>query len=178
MTTQEPARIEVHRLAASAGFPNNPVLPLLVYRQAIPGERPDPAREVERRLAAHGWRGAWRNGVYAYHHFHSNAHELLAVCAGQAEIQFGGPSGPIVAIAAGDVAVLPAGTGHKRVRASSDFLVVGAYPGGQEDYDLCRGEPDKQSAAMERIARVPLPEADPLFGPDGPLFEHWTRPPG
>ena len=178
MNTLEHPRIESHRLAASTGFPNNPVLPLLVYRQAIPHERPDTAREVEQRLEANGWSGAWRNGVYAYHHFHSNAHELLAVCAGHAEIQFGGPSGPVVAIAAGDVAILPAGTAHKRVRATDDFLVVGAYPAGQEDYDLCRGEPEKQAAAAERIARVPLPGADPLFGTDGPLFDHWIRHPG
>ncbi len=38
------------------------------------------------------------------------------------------------------------------------FTVVGAYPAGQEDYDLLREADD---AARERIAAVPAPDAGP-----------------
>ena len=70
-----------------------------------------------------------------------SGNQWLGVCAGHGRVQFGGPSGPIVAVEAGDVAILPAGAGHKCVEASPDFLVVGAYPAGLEDYDLLRGTP-------------------------------------
>lgn len=175
MKTQ-PARevdVESHFLTPGNGFPNNWRLPLLVYRRAFAGGRAA-ANEIERRLVENGWAGTWQNGVYSYHHFHSNAHEVLAVCSGRARLQFGGPAGPVVDVEAGDVAVLPAGTGHKRVEASGDFLVVGGYPKGQEDYDLLRGDPAEQSEAEQRIAAVPLPAADPLYGADGPLLEHWA----
>lgn len=171
---QQPAGIDAHLLIAESPFPNNPDLPLLVYRQAL-GETGDrAAQELERLFAENGWVGSWRNGVYDYHHYHSNAHEVLSICAGRATIQFGGPSGPILQVEPGDVAILPAGTAHKKVEASSDLLVVGAYPAGQEDYDLVRGEEKKQADAEERIAAVPLPNADPVYGPQGPLFDHWA----
>ena len=51
--------------------------------------------------------------------------------------------------------VLPAGTGHRRASARDGFTVVGAYPAGQEDYDLLRGDdPDVVAAARERIAAL------------------------
>ena len=56
-------------------------------------------------------------------------------CTGRGRVQFGGSSGPIVVVEAGDVAIRPAGTGHKCVEASPDFLVVAAYPAGLEDYE-------------------------------------------
>ncbi|MEQ8785531.1 MAG: cupin domain-containing protein [Pirellulaceae bacterium] len=155
--------------------PNNPNLPLLIYKEALGSRGTEAAGEFERLFAENGWRGSWRNGVFSYHHFHSNAHEVLGVCAGSAEVQFGGPQGPVHSVKAGDVAILPTGSGHKRINASSDFLVVGAYPAGQENYDLMRGETEERQAAEQRIAATPLPEADPVYGTDGPLCEHWAR---
>jgi uncharacterized protein YjlB len=167
-------RVEAHRLAAAEGFPNNPKLPLLVYRQALRGSSADSGGDVQGLFESHGWGGSWQNGIFDYHHYHSNTHEVLGVCAGRGRVQFGGPSGPVVEVEAGDVAILPAGTGHKCVDASGEFLVVGAYPGGHGGYDELRGDPGEQAAAAERIAAMPLPEADPVYGSNGPLFEHWT----
>ena len=78
-----------------------------------------------------------------------------------------------VVIAAPDVAVLPAGTAHKRVKASADLLVVGAYPAGQDHYDLLRGDDNEVEQTRERIAAVSLPEMDPVVGAGGPLLERW-----
>lgn len=162
--------IETHRLSADAAFPNNPDLPLLVYRQAL--DSPDP-QAVMQTMIDHGWEGAWRNGVFDFHHFHANAHEVLAICTGSASIQFGGPNGPVVDVQTGDVAILPAGTAHKNQGSSGDLLVVGAYPPGQSDYDMHRGDPDELSQVRAKIAQVDLPQTDPLLGSDGPLLEQW-----
>ena len=175
MNTQPTNQLQVqpHLLPADEGFPNNPRLPLLVYQQALQGVSRRSAGDIEWLFETNGWQGTWRDGVYDYHHYHSNTHEVLGVCAGRAKVQFGGPSGPIVAIEAGDIAILPAGTGHRCEEASEDFLVVGGYPAGREDYDLLRGDPAERPAAEERIAAVPLPSADPIYGAEGPLNEHW-----
>jgi uncharacterized protein YjlB len=72
------------------------------------------------------------------------------------------------------VVVIPAGVGHCRVDSSDDFSVVGAYPRGQESYDLRIGEKGERPEVVENIRGIPLPEADPLFGEDGPLLRHWA----
>ena len=64
------------------------------------------------------------------------------------------------------------GTGHQRVWASPDLLVVGAYPPNGR-YDLCRGSKAEHAKAVLAIPHVPLPETDPVFGKTGPLIELW-----
>ncbi len=101
------------------------------------------------------------NGVFDFHHFHSTSHEVLGVLAGSATLELGGPRGQSFEVAEGDVIVLPAGTGHRRASARDGFTVTGAYPAGQEDYDLLRRADD---AARSRIASLPAPDQDPVGG--------------
>jgi len=168
--TNPPADIMAVHAEPNGAFPNNPALPVLIYRGALRDTSPG---AVQRLLQENGWTGSWRDGVYSFHHFHSNAHEVLACCAGSARVCFGGPDGPVVEVNAGDVVIQPAGTGHKNEGSSDDLLVVGAYPEGQADYDLMRGDPGEMEAAAALIAGVALPSADPIYGPGGPLAEHW-----
>ena len=152
--------------------PNNPDLPVLHYReglQQIGALAPDDAEEA---LARSSWPARWRGGIFSYHHYHSTAHEVLAVVAGHARVVLGGPGGPVVELETGDVIALPAGTGHCLVEADTAFQVIGAYPAGQ-DWDMCRDAPDE--AMLRRIAEVPLPSADPLEGSDGALPGLWRR---
>jgi uncharacterized protein YjlB len=72
---------------------------------------------------------------------------------------------------AGDVALLPAGTGHCNLGSSRDFFVVGGYPRGQ-NWDLCRSAPTAEM--LERIRKVPFPQSDPVFGADGPSIRLWA----
>ena len=73
---------------------------------------------------------------------------------------------------AGDVIVIPAGVGHKRLESTEDFGVVGAYPGGRR-WDLLRGLPGERPRADRNIAGVLLPATDPVYGTDGPLVKIW-----
>jgi uncharacterized protein YjlB len=172
MPTERPAggSTELRRFADDGRIPNNPKLPLVVYRLAL-SQSANLARDFERRFAANGWTNSWRDGIFHYHHFHSNTHEVLGVAAGDARVCFGGQAGEVLALSAGDVAVLPAGTGHKCESASDDFLVIGAYPDGR-DFDICRGNPVEHDRAVARIAKVPLPKRDPVLGGDGVTSWH------
>lgn len=144
-------------------IPNHPRFAVLLYRGVEAAEAgADAARSL---LAEHGWGGSWVDGVFPFHHFHSTSHEVLAVVSGTATLELGGPQGRAFEVAAGDVLVLPAGTGHRRALADAAFSVVGAYPAGQEDYDLLRGDdPAEVAAARERIAGLPAPPEDPVGG--------------
>ncbi|WP_017730439.1 cupin domain-containing protein [Nafulsella turpanensis] len=162
-----------YQLSENGQIPNNPTLPLLIYQQVF--EEPDRLKEqFQQAFEKNNWRGSWVNGVFDYHHYHSNAHEVLGIAAGTATIMFGGPEGTEVDVQAGDMVVLPAGTGHCRLSASDDFKVVGAYPAGQEDYDTCtqKDDPDEKE---ENIRHVSLPKADPVSGESGPLMQHWKK---
>lgn len=158
--------------SASEWVPNHPFLPVLAYRAVFPPEEGDRAAAFERRFGAAGWRGLWRNGVFAYQHYHSGAHEVLGIAGGEAELLIGGPTGARLSVRAGDCLVLPAGTGHRRLSASGDFLVVGGYPPGQHADILTTEATIDQLAAIEAL---PVPGSDPLYGADGPLVTIWRR---
>ena len=174
MNAVRTAEVESHLLEDDGAIPNNPQLPLLLYRGALDFGRHDPAVVCEQVFAAHGWGGAWRNGIYSVPHYHSTAHEVLGIARGHANVRLGGARGRSFTVHAGDVIVIPAGVGHQNLGASSSLLVIGAYPRGQSA-DLCRGAPDERPQALDNIARVPLPEADPVYGEAGPLPGHWRK---
>jgi uncharacterized protein YjlB len=154
-------------------IPNNAELPLLFYKDAADlGGAPDPAAVFEVLFGANGWGSSWRNGIYEFVHYHSGIHEVLGIARGNARVRFGGSLGSELELGAGDVAVLPAGTGHQCLGASRDFLVVGAYP-PEGKYDLCRGSPEEHERARRSIRKVPVAKTDPLSGANGPLTTMW-----
>lgn len=165
--------IETYRLADDGIVPNNPALPLVIYRGALP-ESGDRAGACEKMFAQNGWGGGWRNGIYADHHYHNTAHEVLGIARGNARVRLGGAGGPVVLLAAGDVVAIPAGIAHKRESASADLLVIGAYPRGQHP-DLCRADAGARERALANIAAVALPAADPVTGGAGPLLRCWRE---
>jgi len=144
---------------------NHPRWPLLVYPRAVAISGSDPASLFEELFTRNGWPAAWRNGVFPFHHYHSNAHEVLGVYSGEVTVQFGGDAGVKVVARPGDVIVLPATTRHKKLSSRGELGVVGAYPAG--------AEPDTCIPPVRKSAAVPLPSGDPVFGKGGPLFEHW-----
>jgi uncharacterized protein YjlB len=153
--------------------PNN-ALPFLVYRGAVNLDNADPERTIESIFAGNGWGDMWRNGIYDYLHYHSTVHEALGIAKGRARVRFGGDSGEELEVAAGDVAILPAGTGHQCLSASDDLSVVGAYPPGPK-MQITRPTPENHAKALNTIPQVKLPKTDPLLGADGPLVRLWRR---
>ncbi len=153
--------------------PNNR-LPFLVYRGAIDvAAADDAAAAIEEAFERNGWgHGMWRDGIYPFVHYHSKIHEVLGIARGHARVRFGGDGGEVLEVKAGDVAVLPAGTGHQRLSLSADLLVIGAYP-PDGHYDLCRGTHAEHARACTTIPHVPLPATDPLHGAGGPLTRLW-----
>lgn len=160
---------ETHNFEDDGGIPNS-LLPVLIYQGAV--GRDAGAAAYEDLFADHGWLGAWRDGIFPFHHFHSTAHEVLGIAAGSASVMLGGPQGETFALTPGDVVVLPAGTGHRNLGSSADLLVIGAYPNGMR-WDLRRGDPAEHDEVLANIARVPLPDKDPVKGAGGPLLELW-----
>jgi len=155
--------------------PNNPTLPALLYKAAIDlrgTSRPEAA--IEKAFKANGWgHNMWRDGIFDYVHYHSMIHEALGIARGRAHVRLGGDAGEEVELAAGDVVVLPAGTGHHCLSASEDFHVVGAYP-PEGTYNLCRGSnPADRDKALVTIPQVPLPKTDPVNGGSEPLPQLW-----
>ena len=164
---------EPHTLEDDGVVPNNPRLPLLVYRSAVKMD-PDaaPAKVFEDIFDAHGWRGAWVNGIYPFHHYHARSHEVLGLAVGYARVQFGGSLGPRLELRPGDAVVIPAGVGHC-CHEAADLVVVGAYPAGQEAYDLKRATQEDRRQALREIPNVALPDQDPIAGKNGPLLQLW-----
>ena len=90
-------------------------------------------------------------------------HEVLGIARGSALLQLGGNRGKTVKVSAGDVVVIPAGTGHECLKASNSFLVVGAYP-PEGKYNECRGSLQERESSIASIARVKAPKQHPLCG--------------
>jgi uncharacterized protein YjlB len=153
--------------------PNNH-LPFLVYKQAIDVANDHPEKTVEGLFGANGWGEMWRDGVFDYLHYHATVHEALGVARGHALVRFGGDRGKAIEISAGDVAILPAGTGHQCISHSRDFCVVGAYPPGPKMH-VTLPTPENHAKALKTIPQVKLPKTDPVLGEGGALVQLWKR---
>lgn len=165
-------KISSFRFADDGDVPNHPRWPMIVYQSVLGADEADAASAFEALFRRHGWGDGWRNGIYAFPHYHSNAHEVLGIAAGSARVRFGGAAGQELTVAKGDVVLLPAGTGHERLSASADLLVIGAYPPGPR-CDLRRAGEVEKALIRARIGKVAKPAQDPVAGKNGPALILW-----
>lgn len=153
------------------GIIPNSRLPLLVYRNVFSERGQKGAIWLENKFRENSWYNSWRWGIYFFHHYHSNTHEVLGVFQGWAEVHVGGSKGKKMRIKAGDIIVIPAGVGHKCLVCSEDFTVVGAYPEGKTP-DLIKEETVKYNSSIRNISKVSIPLKDPLLEYSG-LVKIW-----
>jgi len=168
------AHCKIHYFEDDGIVPNNP-LPLILYQGIV--SNLDPGRSLGRYMDdvfdRNHWQGSWWDGIFPFHHYHSIAHEVLGVYEGNAEVMLGGPKGKVFNIRYGDIVIIPAGVAHKKINASNNFGVIGAYPDGMP-YDMKYCKAEERPEADQQIAKVPIPVRDPLFGNDpNAIFDYW-----
>lgn len=134
-------QIAKYQLRPTALIPNSPYH-LLHYRGLQTGGK---AAEFYDLFSQNGWQVQWiyRYGPTQRSHYHSGAHECMAVLSGTATIRFGvadtsldmndntygsarEPGGIEIEARAGDVFILPAGTAHKtyNTKPEADFSLL------------------------------------------------------
>jgi uncharacterized protein YjlB len=150
-----------------AGDVPNSRLPVLVFRGVLAPQVGGKARRFRQAFKKNSWTGLWTDTVYDYTHFHSNSHEVLGIAEGKVTLKLGGENGRLLRLKAGDMLVLPAGVGHRRVGSDKGLKVIGAYPPGQSHFNMKR-----KGRAMPK---VPLPPTDPFYGREGPLVRVWAK---
>src|SRR5689334_1536328 len=144
----------------------NSNLPVLIFRGVLAPRARDKANAFRDRFRKSRWGGLWTDTIFDYTHFHSNAHEVLGIAEGKVTVRLGGDSGRLFRLKAGDMLVLPAGVGHRRVGDDEGLKVIGAYPPGQSHFNMKR--------KGRAVPKVPLPATDPFYGEDGPLVRLWA----
>jgi len=174
MAREDKMETEIYQLIDDGRVPNNPKLPLIFYSDAVP--KSTTTHEALALFERNGWCDGWINGIYDFHHYHARSHEVLANLGASVTVQFGGEAGPLLEFPSGAGVVIPAGGGHCRISSGAKLQIVGAYPTGQGDWDLKRGDsPEHYRQAKDEIARVALPESDPFAGANGPLLALWRN---
>lgn len=154
-------------------FPNS-TLPVLIYKRVfeLPNQAHKAAELIGQIFISNKWSNSWKNGIYDYHHYHGNTHECIGVASGSATVILGGPGGKRLKLSQGDLLILPGGMAHKCISFSSNFLCVGAYPGGK-DYDINTGSPEEYKKALTSLRSLSIPRYDPVYGKENVLKEYW-----
>ena len=151
-------------------IPNN-ILPVVIYKNVL--QHVD-QKDLELLFCQNRWGNNWHDIILTEDHFHSNTHEVLGLKSGHARLKLGGEKGEIVTVEKGDVIILPAGVGHYSVDNSIEYQFVGGYPNGAEWNLKFSLKKEDSSSVLAEIASIPLPDKDPVFGDNGPVFEYWT----
>ncbi|KAI0144354.1 hypothetical protein GGR57DRAFT_482327 [Xylariaceae sp. FL1272] len=116
--------VKKYQLPSTPLIPNSPQ-PLLHYPGVFRYDDAAIVTKAHDRFSGYGWEVQWifRYGPTQPSHFHSRAHECMAVLSGNATIRFGVADadeqngGLEVEAHAGDVFVIPAGVAHKTFNA-------------------------------------------------------------
>ena len=99
--------VRIQLFVDDGSIPNNPTLPLVVYKDVVMTKGEEPAEIFETLFRTNDWPPVWRNGIEPYHHYHTMSHEVVGVYSGSASTLFGGEHGVEIMIEKGDVVLIP-----------------------------------------------------------------------
>ena len=152
-------------------FPNNH-LPILLYKGVLNLPVLFPATHVINLFKKNNWYNAWIGGIFNYHHYHSNTHEVLGIYGGSTTLLLKGEDGLKITVKKGDVLIIPAGVAQKNLGDKNAVKCIGAYPFGSA-FDMNYGKPGERPRTDKNIAAVPIPSFDPVYGTDRGLSKIW-----
>jgi uncharacterized protein YjlB len=167
----EAYKIDKYYLKDDGVYPNSR-LPVLHYKQVLKLPHFFASSYIRNLFKVNHWSNSWKAGIFEYHHYHSNAHEVLGVYEGKAKLLLGGEHGVELIIERGDVLIIPAGVAHKNLSPENDVKCVGAYAEGK-NYDIKYGKPGDRPHADRNIRNVNSPSRDPVFGLENNLSTSW-----
>ncbi|WVQ96937.1 hypothetical protein IAU59_004046 [Kwoniella sp. CBS 9459] len=176
--------VSKYYIPAYRNFPNTSLrpYPLLIYKQAFDRTSADfNASAIESHLRRVGVvEPAWKYTMYQQHHYHSNTNEVLVVFSGKAKLCFGGAADNEhrieVEAERGDAIIIPAGVGHALLReqATDDgerYQMIGCYPTGSANWDMCTGEKADKDDKWRNIENVGWFDRDPIYADEGPVVD-------
>jgi len=147
-------------------FPAQSGKEIIVYRNAVDPDAADCAEQFEALLTENGWHLEWRGRISDTGHFHSRAHEIIAIVKGSTILALGGGEGKRVILDVGDAILIPPGLLHRQAGAwTGGVEAVDAIPEGVE-WDTRREPPPDEPDGG--IALVDRPRRDPILGVRGP----------
>ncbi|WWC60682.1 uncharacterized protein I303_103258 [Kwoniella dejecticola CBS 10117] len=170
-------RVSKYQIPAYQNFPNTSLrpFPFMIYHSVFPSSTSSvSASSIEAHLRKVGIvEPAWRYTMYTQHHYHSTVDEVLVVYSGAARLCFGGgPANPDkveVDASVGDVMIVPAGVGHGLLEDKGGFGMVGSYPKGSGNWDMCTGQKGEKENQWEIIKNLEWLKGDPIYGDEGPV---------
>lgn len=160
-----------HIIKDDGVFPNS-YLPVLIYKNVLDFPLFFDAVYIANLFEKNNWTTNWKGGIFTYHHYHSNAHEVIGVHKGKTDVLLGGDNGISVTLERGDVIIIPAGVAHKNLGNKHAIACVGAYANGLS-YDICTGAPGERPLADASLLTLPLPDRDPVLGLKGGTEKYW-----
>src|SRR5699024_9249746 len=168
--------VETIYLNEEKPYPNNP-LPVLFFENVLAGalEEEYNGDDVLQLFTNNGYTNGWRNEIIDQPLLQSTAHVALACTEGQLRVQLGGENGEMLPIRKRDVLRLPAGTAHKKLEATANHEIVGAYPLNDSDYDFQYGDASDYEMIKKSIKNVNLPDTDPVTGAPGNIQQFWEN---
>ncbi|ROW01668.1 hypothetical protein VSDG_02213 [Cytospora chrysosperma] len=195
------AQVKTYNLPPTPLIPNSP-LPILHYPNFLSSPSSREPKTVHEIFSRNGWHVQWiyRYGPTQQSHYHSAAHECMAVVSGRATLRFGVADKPgadpeesthgdgkedggvEVKASVGDVFVLPAGVAHKTfdVDPVAEFKML--TPGGGRHVaaeDVAKGLEGVESSGFIMVGAYPEGSTwDFAVGGEhtGKLEEVWSVP--
>ena len=150
------------------------ILSVVLYEDVFCPSLDDLTSSFAELFSTNQWQNIWVDGVFSYDHYHVKAYEVLGCARGWIKLQLGGEGGKEILMRKNQAVLLPKGISHKRLTASEDLIIVGAYPQGEHP-DLNTVEQKNYEKHRSYFKEAPLPSTDPITATKNPSINTWEK---